>query len=214
MNRALWLLPPAFVLLGVLAGSYSASQEVEPRVYRSAATNWGELSPANQAVVKSMMSDGKLSEWEWRGLESDRYFTGGVIYLDGKEPATALEDAKAALIARFSLETSSADPDGWYRIAGDDPKWRPVRVYVVDGKTHIQFASSDLLASPAPGQTNDKPSLFAMDGPVTIEYHTQGNEYVVDRVLSKALLTSSKDGDRQTVTIERRANDPKSGQLQ
>lgn len=90
------------------------------------------------------------------------------------------------------------DLDFNYRLKGDSPRWKPVRVYASSNKTFIQF--------PAKAQHTDIPALVIL-GPGNqdqlVNYRLIGNRYVVDRVIDKAALISGVGRHQTRVDIER-----------
>lgn len=90
--------------------------------------------------------------------------------------------------------------DFGYRLTGDKPVWRPVRVYSDGAKTYIQF--------PRAMQTAESPALVAIGADKAeqmVNYRVVGDRYVVDKVLDQALLLSGVGRKQVRVKIERRA---------
>lgn len=82
--------------------------------------------------------------------------------------------------------------DFGYRIKGDRPDWRPLRVYSDGRQTFIQF--------PASMHHGEAPALVAIGDDKKeqlVNYRVIGDRYVVDKVLSRAVLLSGV-GRRQT----------------
>lgn len=123
------------------------------------------------------------------------------------------EDTDAAWAAYHQAHTRSAFTDSGmsesntltqgnldfnYRLKGDSPRWKPVRVYASSNKTFIQF--------PAAAQNTDIPALVIL-GPGNqdqlVNYRLIGNRYVVDRVIDKAALISGVGRHQTRVEIER-----------
>ena len=99
---------------------------------------------------------------------------------------------------------NAADLDFGFRLSGDSPTWKPVRVYTDGLKTFIEFTPSAMRA--------EAPTLVALadDGgwlskPSTqfVNYRQMGNRFVVDSVLSKAALVSGVGSGETRVTITR-----------
>lgn len=88
--------------------------------------------------------------------------------------------------------------DFGFSIKGDKPIWRPVRVYAVAGKTVIQF--------PRAMQHDEAPALVAI-GPgkeeQLVNYRTDGDRYIVDKVLSRAILVAGVGRHQTRVVIDR-----------
>ena len=84
-----------------------------------------------------------------------------------------------------------------YRISGDNPPWRPVRVFDDTRKVYIQF--------PARLDQGEAPPLFVV-GPEgenqLVNYRVRGRTYIVDRLFAAAELRLGKD-PQQVVRITR-----------
>ena len=89
-----------------------------------------------------------------------------------------------------------------YSLGGDDPSWKPLRVYSDGSKTYIQMpptvSSADLPALVALGRGG---GLFSSAPTQIVNYRIEGNTYVVDKVLARAELISGVGGDQERVTI-------------
>jgi type IV secretion system protein VirB9 len=125
------------------------------------------------------------------------------------------EDSKAAWGAyrqavAFSGAAGGAGPsvnvanlDFGYSLSGDNPDWRPVRVYTDGAKTYIEFPPSI--------HHTAAPVLVALTGggwfssptPQLVNYRMLGNRYIVDIVLNHAKLVSGVGGDQTKVEITR-----------
>lgn len=105
---------------------------------------------------------------------------------------------KAASSVMPQTGQSLADLDFGYRVAGDKPVWRPLRVYNDGRQTFIQF--------PAAMAADEAPALVAVgDGKEQqlVNYRAVGDRYVVDRVLNRALLMTGVGRKATTVRIDR-----------
>ncbi len=84
-----------------------------------------------------------------------------------------------------------------YRITGDDPPWRPVRVFDDTKKVYVQF--------PARLDQGEAPPLFVV-GPdghnQLVNYRVSGRYYIVDRMFAAAELRLGED-PQQVVRITR-----------
>lgn len=93
---------------------------------------------------------------------------------------------------------SVANLDFGYRLKGDAPRWKPLRVYTDGQKTYIQF--------PQAIQSTESPALLAI-GPdkkeQLVNYRVAGDRYVVDKVLERAMLVSGVGRHQVKVRIER-----------
>lgn len=86
--------------------------------------------------------------------------------------------------------------DFHYRIKGDEPVWRPLRVYSDGVKTYIEFPESM--------SSDEAPALVTLgngDEKGIVNYRKQANKYVVDKVLQRALLISGVGRGEQHVEI-------------
>lgn len=88
-----------------------------------------------------------------------------------------------------------------YRIAGDKPAWRPVRVFDDGERTLITF--------PSDIARGEMPPLFLIGqggAPELINYRVSGRYLVVDRLFGKAKLRlgSGRGQDRVTITNRNR----------
>lgn len=84
-----------------------------------------------------------------------------------------------------------------YEITGDDPPWRPVRVFDDRRKVYIQFPSGLV--------QGEAPPLFVVgqDGDAElVNYRVRGNYYIVDRLFAAAELRLGED-PQQVVRITR-----------
>ena len=88
-----------------------------------------------------------------------------------------------------------ADLDFDYRIEGDRPAWRPVRVF--DDGRHV------FIQMPASMATSDAPPLFILSErgeAQLVNYRVHGNYYIVDRLFARAELRLGED-DQTIVRI-------------
>jgi len=100
-----------------------------------------------------------------------------------------------------AVESHSENRNYAYLIRGDNPSWRPMKVYNDRTKTYIQFAGS--AAGDALVLYVVSGGLFALKGKVT-NYRLDGNTMVIDHLFDKAVLVSGVGSPRQTrVVIER-----------
>lgn len=112
--------------------------------------------------------------------------------------ANAQKGAMNGAASGEAMSLVQGDLDFSYRLKGDSPRWKPVRVYASANKTFIQF--------PANAQNTDIPALVIL-GPGNqdqlVNYRLVGNRYVVDRVIDKAALISGVGRHQTRVEIER-----------
>lgn len=83
-----------------------------------------------------------------------------------------------------------------YEMTGDEPSWRPLRVYADGVKTYIQFPES---------MRNDEAPVLVTVGKGEekglVNYRKKGDTFIVDKVLQRALLVSGVGGDEERVEI-------------
>jgi type IV secretion system protein VirB9 len=104
--------------------------------------------------------------------------------------------------AAFPQATSKLDALNFsYRISGDHPAWRPVRVFDDGRQTVIEF--------PANVSQSEMPPLFVSgpDGKATdlVNYRVSGQRIVIDRLIDRAELRLGDKRGAQRVRIERTA---------
>jgi type IV secretion system protein VirB9 len=101
-------------------------------------------------------------------------------------------------------ETGSANLDFSYEISGDNPSWRPIRIYSNGTKTYIQFPPGvrhgDLPALVALG---DDGGLFTEPSKQLVNYRYVHGRFEVDKMLERAALISGVGWDQITVRIRR-----------
>lgn len=88
--------------------------------------------------------------------------------------------------------------DFGFKLSGDSPRWRPLRVYTDGVKTYIQF--------PQIIKNGEAPALVALgpgDNEQLVNYRMVGESYVVDRVLDHAALISGVGPEQVKVEITR-----------
>jgi len=104
---------------------------------------------------------------------------------------------------------NAANLDFGFRISGDNPRWRPLRVYTDGVKTYIQFPHSLRFGS-APalvGLARDG-SWFSDPTEEMVNYRIVGDRYVVDQLLDRAELVSGVGRGQTRVLITRDGTTP------
>jgi type IV secretion system protein VirB9 len=106
--------------------------------------------------------------------------------------------------SRLPTGESVANLDFGFRISGDDPRWRPLRVYSDGMKTYIQFPRT-LSSGTAPALValDNDGGWFSSPTQQMINYRMQGDRYIVDRVLDRAELVSGVSSGQTHVVITR-----------
>lgn len=115
-------------------------------------------------------------------------------------PRAAAREGAGATVGSGALATGEAlaSLDFNFRVDGDRPRWRPVRVYTDGAKTYIQL--------PAAVSTAEAPALVALGadgGEQLVNYRMIGDRYVVDRVLDRAVLLTGVGRAQQRVEVTR-----------
>jgi type IV secretion system protein VirB9 len=112
--------------------------------------------------------------------------------------------------ARVQAATVMADGtnlehlDFGFRISGDSPLWRPIRVYTDGRKTYIQFPRAmQFDKAPALVALGQAGGLFSSPREQLVNYRARGDRYVVDKVLARAALISGVGSDQTKVEITR-----------
>ena len=112
--------------------------------------------------------------------------------------------AFGAAASTLSTGESLANLDFGFRLSGDTPSWRPLRVYSNGTKTYIQF--------PRTLSSGTAPTLVALDNDggwfsspteQMVNYRIEGDRYVVDRVLDRAELVTGVGSNQKRVVITR-----------
>ena len=97
-----------------------------------------------------------------------------------------------------------ADLDFGFRLSGDDPRWRPLRVYTDGSKTFIQFPRTlGSGTAPALVALGSDGGWFSSPTEQMVNYRIEGDCYVVDSVLDHAELVTGVGGNQQRVVITR-----------
>ncbi len=90
-----------------------------------------------------------------------------------------------------------------YKVSGRAP-WKPVRVYHDGRKTIIEMPKT-LSQGEAPTlmAIRDSQSVLKKDEQVLLNYRLQGNRYIVDSIIDKAMLVAGTGRGQMKITIER-----------
>jgi type IV secretion system protein TrbG len=97
-----------------------------------------------------------------------------------------------------------ANLDFGFRLSGDDPRWRPIRVYSDGMKTYIQFPRTiDSGTAPALVALDNDGGWFSSPTQQMVNYRMQGDRYIVDRVLDRAELVAGVGSSQTRVVITR-----------
>lgn len=97
-----------------------------------------------------------------------------------------------------------ANLDFGFRLGGDNPSWKPIRVYTDGSKTYIQFPSASFNSeAPALVAMSNDGGLFSKASEKIVNYRVIGDRYVVDKVLDRASLIVGVGRHQTEVTITR-----------
>lgn len=112
-----------------------------------------------------------------------------------------------AAASTLATGESAANLDFGFRLSGDNPGWKPVRVYTDGLKTFIEFTPAAMRAeAPALVALANDGGWFSKPSSQVVNYRQMGNRFVVDSVLSKAALVSGVGGSETRVTITRESS--------
>lgn len=105
--------------------------------------------------------------------------------------------------ASRSIQGSAADLDFNFRIGGDNPGWRPVRVYTDGAKTYIEFPHRMAFTTAPALVALTGGGFFSSPKAQMVNYRIDGDRYVVDTVLDRAELIAGVGGGQTKVTVTR-----------
>lgn len=89
-------------------------------------------------------------------------------------------------------------------MSGDNPGWKPLRVYTDGAKTYIEFPRSiGFTSAPTLVALDNTSGWFSSGNTQMVNYRMLGNRYVVDRVLDRAELISGVGSGQTRVVITR-----------
>ncbi len=114
------------------------------------------------------------------------------------EPVAEMQPLQGNVRRGLSPTVSNSNLSFDYHLSGDNPNWKPVRVYSDANKTFIQFPES--------AKNSDIPALVLL-GPGNqdqlVNYRLVNDRYVVDTVIDKAALVTGVGRHQQRVEIVR-----------
>jgi type IV secretion system protein TrbG len=87
-----------------------------------------------------------------------------------------------------------------YRLSGDNPSWKPIRVYNDGVKTYVQMPKIMVF--------NEAPILMVLDtnnNQQIVNYRLLEDRFIVDKLFDKAVLFMDIGDDRQSVVIENKS---------
>ena len=162
------------------------------------------VKPTRADLVTNLVinSDRRTYHVELRATPAT--YMAAVSWVYPQDQLIALRTASAAA-AKAAPVASGIDPaqlDFRYRITGDNPAWRPVRVFDDGRQTYIEF--------PETVTTTDMPPLFVLgtdDKVELVNYRVQRRYMIVDRLFAAAELRLGGKGSEQRVRISRDRGD-------
>jgi type IV secretion system protein TrbG len=97
-----------------------------------------------------------------------------------------------------------ANLDFGFQLSGDNPGWKPLRVYTDGAKTYIEFPRTiSFTSAPTLVALDNSGGWFSSGSTQMVNYRMVGDRYVVDRVLDRAELISGVGSDQTRVVITR-----------
>ena len=167
------------------------------------------MKPADAGLVSSLLIQTnrrtyaiKLvsTQQEWMPLVAFNYPDDMQRQWSAYQRTTAFSSASSAPAGGIN----AANLDFGYRVTGDNPGWRPLRVYTDGTKTYIQFPRT-MSAGTAPALValDNDGSWFSSPTEQMVNYRILGDRYVVDRVLDRAELIAGVGGSQSRVVITR-----------
>jgi type IV secretion system protein TrbG len=97
-----------------------------------------------------------------------------------------------------------ANLDFGFQLSGDNPGWKPLRVYTDGAKTYIEFPRSiSFTSAPTLVALDNSGGWFSSGTTQMVNYRMTGDRYVVDRVLDRAELISGVGSGQTRVVITR-----------
>lgn len=131
----------------------------------------------------------------------------GFDYPDEQERTWANYKAqhnRATQAVTLATGENTAALDFGFSMGGDNPKWKPQRVYrSAEGKTYIQFASDKFLNdAPALVVIGKGGGLWSGSSQQIINYRPIGDRYVVDGIPDQMALISGVGSEQVKVTID------------
>ena len=112
------------------------------------------------------------------------------------DPAAQPNLPQSALTTGGSVQA----PDFAFAVTGADVPWKPIRVYADGSRTYVQFAPGALAAAP-------RLVIIAPAGGSSQPYKVVGDSYVIDRVITQAMLIG-RGANAPTVQITHTGRHP------
>ena len=166
------------------------------------------IKPTDAGLVSSMTVETNRRTYAIKLVSTQRSWMPLIAfnYPDDTQRQWSAYQQNAAWGASSTMAAgaSLANLDFGFRLSGDSPAWRPLRVYTDGAKTYIQFPRALAFGSaPALVALDNDGSWFSSPTQQMVNYRIAGDRYVVDRVLDRAELVSGVGGGQTRVTITR-----------
>ena len=167
------------------------------------------IKPTDAGLVSSMTIETNQRTYAVKLVSTEAQWMPliGFNYPDDMERQWSAYQQRAAWAAASSTLPSGqniANLDFGFRLSGDDPAWRPLRVYTDGAKTYIQFPRAMAFgAAPALVGLDNGRHWFSRRPRQMVNYRVTGDRYIVDSVLDRAELVSGVGDDQTRVLITR-----------
>lgn len=212
MVCALELQPGEVVLPPVTLGD-SVRWKVMPAISGEGAgrTTHVMIKPTDAGLVTNLVLTTNRRIYTVKLVSTQREWMPRVAFsypddMQGQWAAYQQNAGFAAAASSFGGGVDAAGLDFGYRVSGDNPAWKPVRVYTDGLKTYIEFTSAAMRSeAPALVALADDGGWFSRPSAQFVNYRQLGNRFVVDSVLSRAALVSGVGSGETRVTITREA---------
>lgn len=114
------------------------------------------------------------------------------------------KEGRAVYASTLATGENAANLDFNFQMSGDNPKWKPIRVYATNKQTYIQFAS-DMFSDEAPALVvlGKDGGIFRDESTQLVNYRLIGDRYVVDGLPDRFALISGVGGSQTKVIIDR-----------
>ena len=168
------------------------------------------IKPTDAGLVTNMVLTTNRRVYSIKLVSTQRQWMPRVAfdYPDDAQSAWGAYQMSASFGAStLATGESAANLDFGFRLSGDNPGWKPVRVYTDGLKTFIEFTPAAMRAeAPALVALASDGGWFSKPSSQVVNYRQLGNRFVVDSVLSKAALVSGVGGSETRVTITRESS--------
>ncbi|MDT7952801.1 MAG: P-type conjugative transfer protein TrbG [Acetobacteraceae bacterium] len=165
------------------------------------------IKPTDAGLISSMTVETNRRTYAIKLVSTQRSWMPLIAFNypdDMQRQWSAYQQHVAWGAASSTLPTGENVANLGFRLAGDNPAWRPLRVYTDGAKTYIQFPHAMAFGSaPALVGLDNDGGWFSSPTQQMVNYRIAGDRYVVDRVLDRAELVSGVGGGQTRVMITR-----------